>query len=494
MTVPRLSKTRYLSGCQCHLKLWYDCYERELGAGVDAVTQAVFDTGHEVGRLAQKRYPGGVLVEPDHLHPGDALAQTRALLADETVPAIFEAALEHRGVLIRADVLERSNRGGFNLIEVKSGVSVKDINVHDVAVQTWVLRGAGIDVGSSALLTLNRGYVFDGHRLDVHRLFRYHNLDDAIAEHLPWIGEEIILLQSMLSTDRAPEIEPSEHCFVPYECGYFEFCTREWEYPEHPITDLPRLHATKLERLESQEIEEIGDIPDDFPLSKPQAIVRLSVVTGREHISPGLHDELDRVSYPIRYLDFESFSPAVPRYAGTRCYDTIPFQFSMHIESADGEVFHGDFLWTDDSDPRRPLALALLDAAGDEGTICVYSGFERRIIKALSRDLPDLCAALDALLERLWDLLKVVKAHYYHRDLHGSFSIKRVLPVLVPGMAYDDLDIADGREASAAYQTSLECTDTEERRRIHNALKQYCLQDTLAMLELRRALSEKSSA
>jgi hypothetical protein len=166
----------------------------------------------------------------------------------------------------------------------------------------------------------------------------------------------------------------------------------------------------------------------------------------------------------------------------------------MHIESADGEVSHSDFLWTDDGDPRRSLALALLDAAGDEGTICVYSGFERRIIKALSRDLPDLCTALDALLERLWDLLKVVKAHYYHRDLHGSFSIKQVLPVLVPGMAYDDLDIADGRAASAAYQTSLECTDTEERRRIHNALKQYCLQDTLAMLELRRALSEKSSA
>ena len=145
-------------------------------------------------------------------------------------------------------------------------------------------------------------------------------------------------------------------------------------------------------------------------------------------------------------------------------------------------------------DPRRPLAAALLDAAGDEGSICVYSGFERRVIKALSRELPDLSLELDALLERLWDLLKVVAGNYYHADFHGSFSIKQVLPVLVPEMGYENLTIADGREASAAYQNSLDCDDGEERQRIHDALRQYCRQDTLAMLELRRALVEKASA
>lgn len=492
MSAPRLSKTRYLSGCQCHLKLWYDCYERELGTEVDAVTQAIFDTGHEVGRLAQQRYPGGVLVEADHLHTQDALAQTRTLLADESVPAIFEAAFEHRGVLIRADVLERSTRGGFNLIEVKSGTTVKNVNEHDVAVQMWVLRGAGIDIVSAGLLTLNRGYVFDGKRLDVFRLFRFHNLDDAVTDHMPWIGEDVTLLHSMLSCDEAPEIEPGEHCFEPYDCGYYEFCTRDWEYPEHPITDLPRIRATKLEQLESQDIEEVGDIPDDFPLTKAQAIVRLSVITGEEQVSPQLEHELSQLSYPIRYLDFESVSPAIPRFAGTRCYDTIPFQFSMHSEDDGGHVLHHEFLWTDKDDPRRPLALALLDAAGDDGPICVYSSFERRVIKGLSRDLPDLSHALDALLERLWDLLKVVQAHYYHPEFHGSFSIKQVLPVLVPKMGYDDLSIADGREASAAYQVSLDCADPQERQRIHDALRQYCAQDTLAMLELRRALSQKS--
>ncbi len=494
MTAPRLSKTRYLSGCQCHLKLWYDCYERELRADVDVVTQAIFDTGHEVGRLARQRYPGGVLVEADHLHSDDALAQTQALLADEDVPAIFEAAFEHRGVLIRADVLERSARGGFNLIEVKSGTTVKAVNEQDVAVQMWVLRGAGIDVASAGVLTLNRGYVFNGKHLNIYRLFRFHNLDDAVAEHLPWIGEDVTLLHSMLSADEAPDIDPGDHCFEPYDCGYYEFCTRDWEFPEHPITDLPRLRTAKREQLESQAIDEVGDIPDDFPLSKRQTIVRLAVITGNEYVSPDLQRTLSVVSYPIRYLDFESFSPAIPRYAGTRCYDTIPFQFSMHTQEEDGSVAHREFLWTEGGDPRRPLAAALLDAAGDVGSICVYSGFERRVIKALSRELPDLSLELDALLERLWDLLKVVAGNYYHADFHGSFSIKQVLPVLVPEMGYENLTIADGREASAAYQNSLDCDDGEERQRIHDALRQYCRQDTLAMLELRRALVEKASA
>ena len=494
VSVPRLSKTRYVSGCQCHLKLWYDCYERELGADVDVVTQAIFDTGHAVGRLAQTRYPGGVVVEADHLHTLDALEETQALLARRDVAAIFEAAFEHRGVLIRVDVLERSARGGFDLIEVKSGTTVKNVHEHDVAVQAWVLRGAGIDVVSAGLLTLNRGYVFDGKRLDVYRLFRYHNLDDAVAEHLTWIGEDVTLLQSMLAADAAPEIEPGDHCFAPYECGYYAFCTRDWEYLEHPITDLPRLHAVKHEALASQDIEEIADIPDDFPLSKRQSIVRLAVVSGNEQVSPNLEKALSVVSYPMRYLDFESFSPAIPRYAGTRCYDAVPFQFSMHREEADGSVSHREFLWTESGDPRPALAEALLDACGNEGLICVYSGFERRVIRALSRELPDLSLELDALIERLWDLLKVVEGNYYHSDFHGSFSIKQVLPVLVPGMGYEELAISDGREASVAYESSLECDEPQERRRIHEALLEYCRQDTLAMLALRRALADKLSA
>ncbi len=220
--------------------------------------------------------------------------------------------------------------------------------------------------------------------------------------------------------------------------------------------------------------------------------MRLSVVTGNEFVSPNLREALSCVSFPIRYLDFESFSPAVPRYAGTRCYDAVPFQFSVHTEEHGGGVSHREFLWTEQGDPRRPLAEALLEACADDGLICVYSGFERRVIRALSREFPDLRSELDALVERLWDLLKVVEANYYHPDLRGSFSIKQVLPVLVPEMGYEDLAVADGREASIAYARSLDCGSDSERRHIHDALSEYCRRDTLAMLALRRALAQKA--
>lgn len=494
MSGPRLSKTRYLSGCQCHLRLWYDCYEPTLATDVDVLTQAIFDTGHEVGRLARQRYPGGVLVEADHLRTEQALAATQELVADEKVPAIFEAAFEHRGVLIRVDVLERNPSGDFNLIEVKSGTTLKEVHEHDVAVQRWVLQGVGIPIASAGVLTLNRGYVFDGKRLDVYRLFRFYDVSEAVAEQLPWIGADLADLKSMLSADQAPDIEPGDHCFEPYECGYYDFCTRDWEYPDHPITDLPRLQASKQSALDSLGVEEVADIPDDFPLSKRQSMIRMSVITGEDFVSPTLGDELSAISYPIRYLDFESFNPAVPRYAGTRCYDAIPFLFSLHTETAGGDVSHKDFLWTEDGDPRRPLAEALLDACGHDGTICIYSSFERTVIRSLSRALPDLSPDLDALLERLWDLLKVVERNYYHPDLHGSFSIKQVLPVLVPQMSYEGLAVADGREASVAYGNAQRLDDGRERRRIHDALREYCRHDTLAMLALRRALVEKASS
>ena len=487
----RLSKTRYISGCQCHLKLWYDCYEAELEGEVDVVTQAIFDTGHEVGRLARQRYPGGVLVEADHLHTEEALARTRELLDDESVPAIFEAAFEYRGVLVRVDILERTPGGEFNLVEVKSGTTVKEVHEHDVAVQLWVVRGSGVRIATAGVLTLSRGYVFNGRNLDVYRLFRFHNLNDTLAEHLRWIADDVSGLHEMLLADEAPAIEPGDHCFEPYECGYYELCTRDWEFLEHPLTELPRIRSNKLEALEEQGVEEIGDIPDDFPLSARQAIVRLCVVTGDEHVSESLKNELEDASYPIHYLDFESFNPAIPRYAGTRCYDAIPFQFSLHREEADGSVSHREFLWAQSGDPREPLALALLDALGSEGSICVYSAFERRIIRELARSLPELAPDLGALLARLWDLLKVVERNYYHRELHGSFSIKQVLPVLVPDMSYEGLSIADGREASVAYERSIHCDDAEERERVHDALREYCRQDTLAMLMLRRALYAK---
>ena len=183
MTKPTLSKTRYLSGDQCHLRLWYDTHAPDLAPDVDDTLQAVFDTGHEVGEIACRRYPGGHLVAQDYRHVAEALEQTRKVIATGTVPALFEAAFVHRGVLARADVVERLPGGGWGLVEVKSTTRLKDVFVLDVALQLWVLRGAGLDVREARVLTLDRDYVYDGERLDLDALFKLHPVLDQ-AESL----------------------------------------------------------------------------------------------------------------------------------------------------------------------------------------------------------------------------------------------------------------------------------------------------------------------
>ncbi|MDH3413883.1 MAG: DUF2779 domain-containing protein, partial [Gammaproteobacteria bacterium] len=160
----------------------------------------------------------------------------------------------------------------------------------------------------------------------------------------------------------------------------------------------------------------------------------------------------------------------------------------------DGTLTHAEYLHTDESDPRGSLAQALLKALGPDGSICVYSSYERKVIRRLADALPDLAPELLALLDRIWDLHPVIKNNYYHPKFRGSFSIKKVLPAVVPEMSYDDLEISEGGMASISYEQALRSDDWVEREHIFRALREYCAQDTRAMVALRRALAERSGA
>ena len=171
---PSLSKSRFVSGAQCHLRLWYDTYDRPLAAEPGDTLRAVFATGHEVGEMACHRYPDGHLVAHDYRHTADALAETRRLIEGGTATVLFEPAFVHQGVLVRVDVLERLTGGGWRLVEVKSTTRLKDVFVLDAAVQFWVLRGAGLDVREAGVLTLNGYYVYEGAEYDLDALFTLH--------------------------------------------------------------------------------------------------------------------------------------------------------------------------------------------------------------------------------------------------------------------------------------------------------------------------------
>lgn len=488
LTPPHLSKSRVQSGTQCALKLWYECYQREFATPPSASLQHIFDQGTKVGEVAQGRYPGGLLIAADYREPDLALEQTVTALARKETPSFYEPAFKHKNVLVRVDVLQRASKTSFDLIEVKSTARVKNAHLRDVAIQYWVARGAGVSLRRAGVLTINSGYVFDGVELDLDELFTFHDLTDEILLLQDDIDVLVDELQLMILQPEAPAIEPGEHCHDPYDCQYWEHCTRDAPKIDFPVKGLRRLQKSKRIELGELGIEEIADVPADFPLKPLQARIRNCVIENKPWVSNSLRAALENISYPVHHLDFETMGPVIPRYQGTSPFQAIPMQYSNHREEADGSIVHLEYLAEPGADPRREFAERLIADLGSEGSICVYSNYEKTVINKLAAVFPDLAPALKALVARIWDLMKVLEKHYYHPAFKGSFSIKSVLPAMVPSLSYDELNIHDGMQAAREYERALEIDDAEERKTIFENLREYCALDTWAMVELRRAL------
>lgn len=489
-----LSKSRFVNGNQCHLRLWNEVFEPELAEKTDEKLQSIFDTGHEVGELACQRYPGGCSIEHDHLHFEEALAATRQLLESNEVPALFEAAFIHSGVRVRVDVLERMPGGGWRLVEVKSSTQLSDTYVLDAALQLWVLLGAGMDVREVSVLTLNRDYVYQGGEHDLDALFTLHHISDRAIQLQESIANSVQEMQTVLAQPGAPSIEPSGHCFEPYHCPFYSHCTRDIVFPKYGIDDLHRLHISKRKQLEDEGIDEIKNIDENFPLSDLQQIIRQAVIQDRDIIHGNIASHLAKLQSPVRHLDFETINRAIPRFVGNRPYDQIPFLFSVHVEGDGAQLRHVEYLHESASDPCKPLVERLINALGERGSICVYSHYERTTLSNLCRWLPECADELKAIQSRLVDLLAIIKNSYYHPDFHGSFSLKSVLPVMVPGSGYEDLSIADGQMASVLYGIALETSDDAERERIFHDLRRYCERDTLATVQIRQRLESLASS
>jgi predicted RecB family nuclease len=484
---PRLSKSKYVSGLQCHKRLYLEIHSPELATEPDQETQALLDNGTDVGELARRLFPRGVLIEHDHGNLTRALRRTAELLADPRVPALFEATFKYDNVLVRVDILERLSKETWRILEVKASTRTKRVHLDDLAIQAYVLAGSGVHLEAAYLIHLNRDYVYNGGELDLKQLFVRHDLTAEVLSLTAQVPDRLRAMKEMLVAFSPPEIEPGRHCSSPYECPFWDYCTRG--KPARWIFYLPGTKRT-FDKLAEQGIHEIDAIPEGFKLSGTQKRMK----DNTEWIGPALKTTLETARYPIHHLDFEAFMPAVPVYRGARPYRAIPFQWSNHIETEDGVLRHEQYLSADGRDPREELTLALLASVGREGSICVYSGYEWRTLMELAEVLPSLKRALSAVAVRLWDLLPIVRQHYYHPQFSGSFSIKSVLPALNASLGYGNLEIREGGLASLQYSRMVfSPIDGTERARIRASLLEYCKRDTLAMVEIRRALLRKAS-
>lgn len=447
----RLSKSRFLAGLQCHKRLYLQLTAPMLAAAAGAATEFLFAQGHEVGRLAQQAFPGGVALDAGREHLEAARARTAALVRDPAVPAIFEATFQHDDVLVRVDVLARATSGGWRLIEVKSAAGVKLHYLHDVAIQRHVLAGCGVEVASAAVMHVSREYIYEGGAHDVARLFTVSDVTAEARDLGPQLPGLLAAMRAALAGDAPPPITPGEQCKKPYHCEFYDHCH---------VAPIPAVGGP-----------------------------------GRAHFAEGLREELAALTYPLRFMDFETLGPAVPRYAGMRPYDAIPFQWSLHTVRAPGAApEHAEFLPVDAGDPRRRFVETLLKAAGDAGPVAVYSGFESRQLEQLALWFPDLAPAIERLRARLWDLLPVVRRFVDHPGFLGSFSLKRVVPVMVPTLGYEGMEVAEGLSAGPVWDRLVRgladgSLDAAEATRIEAALRAYCRQDTLGMVALVRALA-----
>lgn len=488
-----LSKSKIMRGKQCHKSLWLYKHQPHLRE-ISAAQEAIFQAGTDVGLLAQDVFPGGVDATEGHDYPNRQCAKRTLELIEQGVEIIYEATFIFDDVLVAIDILVKEN-GVWNIYEVKSTTKVKEPHIPDAAVQKYVAEGCEITIGDVFLMHLNRDYVRIG-ELDVNELFTKSKITTEVGDWDTRIPELIEELKEVQLMETMPEVEIGQHCSDPYGCDFMNYC---WQHvPEYSVFDIARIGG-KAWDLYNEGVLSLEDIPDDFPLNHNQQAQVDAEKNGDTIIKPELIQEfLDELSYPLYYLDFETFMPAVPLLDHTSPYDQIVFQYSLHVQhESGGPCEHHEFLAEANGiDPRPAFIEKLLADCGNLGSILVYNqGFEVARLRELGEAFPEYAEALQHLTDRIVDLMKPFQQKaYYTKEMLGRYSIKNVLPAIAPELSYKDLHIADGGTASQAfYSMFMDSEKFEEEHlleEVREDLLKYCERDTWAMVVLMEKLRE----
>ena len=505
-----VSKSRFTKYVACPRLGYLSCYPnrfKHLADPLDWMAHHLIAEGVRVGELARERFPGGRLV--GHVWDLDrARAETTLAMRDETVTHLFEAAFAAGGLLCRVDILLKAGEGEVDLIEVKAANGVRPDHLVDVGFQLAVLEATGLTVRTAAVMHLDPGYVYPGegdasqgssgqgwggdaagvHRYDLDRLFV---IEDVTSEARAWAADS---LPAYLESMRADlDLADPPRAVLRYACKECEYYRRVCgpALPLYPAYELGG-GGGLLAALDSAGIQDMRDVPWDFPgLVEGHRLVLEAVRTGGLAFDRAMLESLmSSLEFPLWFLDFETFMPGLPLYAGTRPWQQIPFQWSLHVLEAGGVLRHEGFLRADGSDPRRAFAETLLQTVSPAGSVVVYNkGMECTRLRELARDFPDLEDGLSALDARVFDLLPVVRQGCYHPDFHGSRSLKSVTPVLAPHLSYEQLQLRGGLQAMQAYERLVSPgTPEPERVQLQADLRAYCGLDTLAMVEVYRRL------
>lgn len=487
-----LSKSKLMAFRQCPKRLWLEIHRPAL-ATPSAGMQARFTQGHTVGEIARNLYDpdgAGQLIDPSSEGHAAAVMRSGELLRAKAPRPLFEAGFSDGRVMAYADILlpvKAKGARSWRMVEVKSSTQVKDYHREDVAVQAFAARSAGVELASVSVAHIDSTWTYSGGG-DYRGLLAEVDVSAEASALGPEVATWIDAAHKVARRRTEPQVPMGAQCSDPFECGFAAYCQQGDVQAEFPVAWLPRVQAKALRaHLDNNYVRDLRHVPDDL-LNERQLRVKTHTLSGKVYFDAvGAAAELARHPRPAYFLDFETVQFAVPIWKGTRPYQQIPFQFSVHRLSRIGQPTHSDFLLLDGSDPSRLFAEALISACGHKGPIFAYNaGFESSRIKELALRFPRLRAALMLIQARLVDLLRVAEAHYYHPRQEGSWSIKKVLPTIAPDLDYGALDgVQDGTMAMQAFVEAIAPDSTADRRRSIDAdLRAYCHLDTLAMVRL----------
>ncbi len=438
-----------------------------------------------MGEVARARFPGAVLIDLPHHQVEERVEATRRAL-DKGEPAIFEATFCEDGVVVAVDVLTREGRT-HTLIEVKSSTSIKAHHLWDVAVQAYVLRRAGVDVDAVEIMHLNDACRFP----ELADLFVREPISGRVRALFPQISN-LISAQKALLEGSLPEVAVGKQCDQPYECPFKARC---WPtLPRHHVETFYGLRRERSAQLDALGLTLVEEVPDSFPLTIIQDRQRRSVTEGELQVEGDLAGALAPFRGRVAYLDFETVGPAIPVWEGFGPWQPHPVQFSCHIASPEGALEHVEWLADGPGDGRASMARVLVDAlAGVDAVVAYNMPFEKKCLESLAAADPEYAPEIQAIVSKLRDLLPVVRDHVYHPDFLGSFSLKSVLPALVPGLNHASLEVSKGQTASALLYRLLflgEPRASARRAALRKSLLKYCALDTLALVRLKERLEE----
>jgi hypothetical protein len=487
----RLSKSTFIRGLQCEKSLYLYKHHYKLKDPTSTSLQAVFDQGTNIGLLAQELFPNGVDASPEnHFKIVESAKKTLAFIT-EGESIIYEATFIYNDVLAALDILVKDPEG-WKAYEVKSSTKVSDTFIKDAAIQYYTITNSGIDLKDISIVHINNQYTKDGD-LDINQLFTIESVYDKVLDYLPQIPNEVRRLKNVIESPELPNVDIGNHCSDPYDCDFKGTC---WKHiPQYSVFNISRLNKDKKFDLYNQGVVTLDQIDLAQTDLNPNQVLQVeSEVNGTTHIDiEEIRNFTNGLNYPLYFLDFETIGSAIPIYKGSRPYQQLVFQYSLHIqETSASDIKHREYLVSPKEDPRVGFINQILQDCGKSGDILVYNiGFERGKLNDLIKAFPKYSGKLTGLVNRLKDLMiPFQQKWYYTPEMRGSYSIKSVLPALVPELSYNDLEIKDGGTASNTFLSMVNGNFEGNIKETREKLLEYCKRDTFAMVKiLERLLS-----